>query len=331
MSQLSVHDIVGLSAYDNKIRIPSGHMLELNGNMKVPVWTEGSKPQNPETGLFGYNTTLGVAELYDGNEWVTVGQQRLTGTTQDTAGYAAAEVTTALSAPTPTQRWIKPDQIQPFQIYVADNMASLGVVPSGGPNWVYNIKGLNIISRSIINQTDTMLIDYDDFLKLVQRLYGGGTSSPYIYWSIWDIGNQELIGITRTYFTNGDFATWRDHHTGDNPPSLSPYGGSMIPHWDVWATTARNGTAYTITNDTSQHVRSIPYRNNTSIVGGSYSPPSYGLHYKRNGSGEHYPWRNSADVNTSEGYFYPSSSYSFYGYTGPTGNGIVHYIFVAEN
>jgi hypothetical protein len=306
-------------------------MLELDGNMKVPVWTEGSKPANPETGMFGYNTSLGVAELYDGNEWVAVGQKRLTGTTEDSAGYAAAEVTTALSASSPSQRWIKPDQIQPFQIYVANDMASLGTVPSGGPNWVYNLKGLNIISRSIKNTTDTMIIDYDDYLKLVQRLYGGGTDSPYFYWSIWDVGNQELVGITRTYFTAGNFATWRDHHTGDNPPTLSPYGGSMVPHWDVWATELRTGTSYTITNDTSSHVRSIPYRNNTSIVGGTYNTTSHGLHYKRTGNGEHYPWRNSSDENTSEGYFYPSNQYSFYGYNGSSGAGILHYIFIAEN
>ena len=42
-----------LNYLNNEIQIPSGHTLELNGNMKVPVWTEGSKPQNPETGLFG--------------------------------------------------------------------------------------------------------------------------------------------------------------------------------------------------------------------------------------------------------------------------------------
>ena len=110
----------------------------------------------------------------------------------------------------------------------------------------------------------------------------------------------------------------------------------MIPHWDVWGTNNLPGGSsysYTISNATSEHVRSIPYRNNTAAVGGTYSPSSYGLHYKRTGSGEHYPWRNSSDVNTSEGYFYPygAGTTGFYGFTGPTGNGIVHYIFIAEN
>ena len=332
MSKLSVHDILGLSAYDNKVRIPSGHTLEVAGGMQLPVWETGTRPANPSTGSFGYNLTLEVAELYDGNDWVAIGDIKRTGVDSDKAGYAALEVTTSLSAPSPTPRWIMPDGIQPFQIYVADNLASLGNVPSGGPNWVYSIKGLNIISKSIKDATDTMTIDYDDYLKLMQRLYNGGTDSPYIYWTIWDVSNQDLIGITRTYFTNGTFGQWRDHHTGDNPPSLSANGGTMVSHWDVWATTARNGTAYTINNDTSNHVRSIPYRNTTDIIpGGTYNSTSHGLHYKRTGSGEHYPWRNSSDVNTSEGYFYPSSSYSFYGYTGTSGSGIVHYIFIAEN
>ena len=341
MSQLTVHDIVGLSTYQNKIRIPSGHELEVDEKMKVPVWTTSTRPSGPEIGLFGYNTTLKVAEIYDGNEWSPIGTISRSGTTIDTAGYAASEVVAGLSAPTPQQRWINPDNYSPFQIYVCDNLAGMGTVPSGGPNWVNNITGCNIISKSIMNQTDSMLIDYENYLKLMNRLYGGTTQSPYIYWTIWDQGNNnELIGITRTYFTNGSFSTWRDHHTGNNPPLLSPYGGSMVPHWDVWGTQylpGGAGSSYTITNATNSHVRSIPYRNATHsggpIPGGNYNTSSYGLHYKRMGNGEHYPWRNSSDVNTSEGYFYPYSpgNTSFYGYTGPSGTGIYHYIFIAEN
>ena len=323
MSQLTVHDIVGLSTYQNKIRIPSGHELEVDEKMKVPVWTTSTRPSGPEIGLFGYNTTLKVAEIYDGSEWSPIGTISRSGTTIDTAGYAASEVVAGLSAPTPQQRWINPDNYSPFQIYVCDNLAGMGTVPSGGPNWVNNITGCNIISKSIMNQTESMLIDYENYLKLMNWLYGGTTQSPYIYWTIWDQGNNnELIGITRTYFTNGSFSTWRDHHTGNNPPLLSPYGGSMVPHWDVWGTTFMNGGTYTISNDTSNHVRSWDYYQSNGS--------SKGLHYKRTGSGEHYPWRNSSRVMTSEGYFYPSSSRSLYGWNA-SGSGTTHYIFVAEN
>lgn len=326
MSTLSVHDILGLSAYNNKIRIPSGHSLDVEGNLKFPTWTTSTRPSGPETGSLGYNTETAVLELYNGTAWVEVGDKRLTGTTAATAGYAAQEVVTSLSAPTPTARFIKPDNYTPFQIHVCDNLAGLGTIPSGGPQWCYNITGLNIVSKSLMNQTDSMIISIDEWHKLVNRLYNGTTNSPYFYWAVFDTSINTLAGITRTYFTNGNFTTWRDHHTGDNPSALSPYGGSMVPHWDVWGTPFMNGGEYTISNATSEHVRSIPYGTFTS----SYNTSSCGLHYKRTGSGEHYPWRNTSRVMTSEGYFYPSNSRSLYGWNA-SGSGTTHYVFVAES
>ena len=53
MRQLTVHDIVGLSTYKNKIIIASGHELEVDEKMKVPVWTTSTRPSGPEVGLFG--------------------------------------------------------------------------------------------------------------------------------------------------------------------------------------------------------------------------------------------------------------------------------------
>ena len=322
MSQLSVHDILGLSAYSNKIRIPSGHALEVEGNLKFPVWTSSTRPSGPETGSLGYNSETAVLELYNGTAWVNVGDPRLTGTTATTAGYAAAEVIQGLSAPSPTARWIKPDNYTAFQCFVCDNLASLGTIPSGGPQWAYNITGLNIVSISLMNQTDSMDISFDNWHKLVNRLYNGTNTSPYFYWAVFDTSINTLAGITRTYITNGTFETRKNHHTGDSPSALSPNGGSMVPHWDVWGTTFMNGGTYTISNDTSNHVRSWDYYQSNGS--------SKGLHYKRTGSGEHYPWRNSSRVMTSEGYFYPSSSRSLYGWNA-SGSGTTHYIFVAEN
>lgn len=326
MSTLSVHDILGLSAYSNKIRIPSGHALEIDGSLKFPTWTTSTRPSGPETGSLGYNTETAVLELYNGTAWVNVGDPRLTGTTATTAGYAAAEVIQGLSAPTPTARWIKPDNYVPFQIFVADNLASLGTIPSGGPQWAYNITGLNIVSKGLMNQTNAMTISVEEWHKLMNRLFNGTNQSPYIYWAVFDTSINTLAGITRTYFTNGTFETWKNHHTGNNPSLLSPYGGSMVPHWDVWGTTYMNGGTYQISNATSEHVRSIPYGTTVS----SYNTTSAGLHYKRTGSGEHYPWRNTSRVMTSEGYFYPSNSRSLYGWNA-SGSGTTHYVFVAEN
>ena len=70
MSTLSVHDLQGFSTYNNTIRIPSGHKLDVDGNLNIPVWTTATRPQSPDTGAVGYNTTIGLAEIYDGSSWM---------------------------------------------------------------------------------------------------------------------------------------------------------------------------------------------------------------------------------------------------------------------
>jgi hypothetical protein len=80
MSILTVRDIQGLSAFQNKVRIPSGHQLSFDGNLKVPVWTTGTRPVSPEIGLVGYNTTDEIVEIYDGTDWIAVGGGNKLGT-----------------------------------------------------------------------------------------------------------------------------------------------------------------------------------------------------------------------------------------------------------
>lgn len=72
MSILSVRDIQGIAANNNKIRIPSGHQLSIEGNFKLPVWTTGTRPISPEVGLIGYNTTLKYTEIYVDSGWVSI-------------------------------------------------------------------------------------------------------------------------------------------------------------------------------------------------------------------------------------------------------------------
>lgn len=72
MSILSVRDIQGIAAYGNEIRIPSGHQLSFDGNLKMPVWTTGTRPVSPEVGLIGYNTSFSLAEVYNGTSWVAL-------------------------------------------------------------------------------------------------------------------------------------------------------------------------------------------------------------------------------------------------------------------
>ena len=75
MSSLSVHDILGIAAFDNKIRIPSGHQLSFDGNLKVPVWTESTRPTSPEVGIIGFNDSANykVLEIWNGTEWIAAG------------------------------------------------------------------------------------------------------------------------------------------------------------------------------------------------------------------------------------------------------------------
>lgn len=355
MSRLEVSKLTGPTSTLGQVSISAGNTLNIEGALDLnhsgaytlPSGDTATRPtpSASEVGVVRFNTDTASLEIWSGTEWVVqassnVPNQSATaavpkdGTSPFRAGYAASEVTSLESASSPTQRWIRPASgTEPFQIYVADDIAALGNIPSGGPSWVSNVSGLNIIQRSVINQTNTMLITITQYNELVQRLMDGQTQTPYFYWTVWDTSTDNLIGITRTWFTNCNFREWLDTHTGENPAKISANGGSVVSHWDVWGTTGLpSGTAYTISDDTSNHVRSIPYRANSDYTqGGNYSSStSYGLFYKREGNGEHYPWTDTSDVNTSEGYFQPSTTNSFYGFTG-TGGGIHHYIFIAEN
>ena len=80
MSTIKVNNLEGLNG---TIIVPQGHNLEaygsmvVNGQLVVPRWTEATKPtSNLVIGLIGYNTELGVSEVYTGTETecVTVGK-----------------------------------------------------------------------------------------------------------------------------------------------------------------------------------------------------------------------------------------------------------------
>jgi hypothetical protein len=73
MSTLSVHDLQGFSTYSNTVRVPSGHKLSIDENLKIPVWTNATRPSSPETGMIGFNTTSGTSEVYDGTQWAPMG------------------------------------------------------------------------------------------------------------------------------------------------------------------------------------------------------------------------------------------------------------------
>lgn len=81
MSILTVRDIQGLVAYNNTVRIPTGHNFEISDsltigkNLTVPVWTTATRPSSPIVGVVGFNNSTDVKslEFWNGNAWVTAG------------------------------------------------------------------------------------------------------------------------------------------------------------------------------------------------------------------------------------------------------------------
>ena len=120
MSILSVHDLQGISAYQNKIRVPSGHQLGFDGNLKLPVWTDSTRPVSPEVGLFGYNSQTSALELWDGSDWaslsITSGPPLGDGSSEAFAPPHAREL--AEYAYPSGVYWIKPEGQVAKQTYV---------------------------------------------------------------------------------------------------------------------------------------------------------------------------------------------------------------------
>ena len=105
MSTLNIHDLQGISAYSNVIRVPNGHSLntvgnftadgrvEMNGSLKLPTWVDAGRPSSPVAGDMGYNFAAdkNYVEIYNGTEWVSVGATAATGVYNDATVYAPLE------------------------------------------------------------------------------------------------------------------------------------------------------------------------------------------------------------------------------------------------
>ena len=63
MSTISVHDIQGFSTYNNTVRIPNGHKLDIDGDLVVPSHTTSTRPAS-ELGAIGFNSQTGELEVY---------------------------------------------------------------------------------------------------------------------------------------------------------------------------------------------------------------------------------------------------------------------------
>ena len=288
--------------------------VQFYGNViKLP--TNTSNPGSVIAGDCYFNTAQNAFKIYDGTDWGSV-VFAAKGTQQNPATSPSDLAATGALA----QYYFSPDGGTAFQQYACGALSNLGTIPSGGPSWVGNISSLVIIHKAQVGTTASMIMSRANYLKFIEESDNRTNNTNYIYWSVWD--NGTLWGITRTRWTGITYSTWANAH-GTQGVDGSTLNGT--PVWDVWKT--GSGTAggtmssgsYTISNDNNL-VRAV-------LPGDPHqgSANNRGLHYKRTGSGEHYPWFDGNGNVTDNGYFYPSSSY----YIG-TDSRYQHYLFLSD-
>lgn len=129
MSILTVRDIQGLAAYNNTVTIPSGHIFDVQGNLKVPTFTTATRPSTSTVGLVGFNTTTSTVQIYTGstNGWVDVGKTTNDGLTASTAVDKSTDILAANPSASTGWYWIKVSGVA-YQFWV-------DTVYSGG-GWV---------------------------------------------------------------------------------------------------------------------------------------------------------------------------------------------------
>lgn len=214
MSILSLRDIQGIATYSNTIRVPSGHNLETygklsaNGTLKVPVWSTETRPATPEIGMIGFNSSSNkkLLEVWDGNDWSSIGTA------------AANYVTSGLA------------------LYLdASNSSSY---PGSGTSW-FDLSGNNRTATLVNGPTynasnggNILLDGTDDYIGAPITL---GTDATFEVWAkITAYEGNVLFGLGGDSYPSGDFGYGPDiyisggawvFNTGDgtgNPFSANP-------------------------------------------------------------------------------------------------------------
>ena len=91
MSTLSIHDIQGLSAFSNQVRIPSGHRLTFDGALNLRNLSTTNLPTSGNLeGDIVYNTNTKGISIWTGSSWT--GAQD--GTSADAAADSAKQLYT---------------------------------------------------------------------------------------------------------------------------------------------------------------------------------------------------------------------------------------------
>lgn len=222
MSSLSVGELRGLAA-NNAVVVPSGQLLNIEGNLKVPVWTNSTRPSNL-TGAFGYNSEAQVLELYNGTEWIEAGGSAvLDGSSADKAALSAADIKIAVPGANDGVYWINVPTVGPKQTYCIMNNNFDG----GG--WMMAMKA-----------TRGSTFEYDA---------GYWTNTQTLNTSSTNRGDGDAKFDVFNYFQAKDiFAYWPDIGQGGSLSGLGAWtwlendfwqGGSRISLYDLFRTADR--------------------------------------------------------------------------------------------
>lgn len=247
MSILTVRDIQGLSAYGNQVRIPTGHSLDMNsavaaeldvtGNLKVPVWTTGTRPSSPSVGTFGFNNSEDVKalEIYNGEDWVGASE----------SGTASLPVSSGLVI------W-----------YEADSWTSnRWEDKSGNLNHTTNTVGTVSVATHSGGAGATKTFQY----------ITGNTAAGVRISTGWPSGDYTMIHVTR--YTGGTRGRiWQG--TGGNWLSGHWSNGSGRFYHEGWMSSSSTnyfGDNWFITTDQNNYVRTDRGAH-TFTSGGNYNP-----------------------------------------------------------
>tara|TARA_R100000278_G_scaffold57562_1_gene47363 strand:+ start:284 stop:1153 length:870 start_codon:yes stop_codon:yes gene_type:complete len=138
MSTITVHDVQGFSTYNNTVRIPNGHKLDIAGDLKVPSHTTSGRP-TAEVGAIGFNTTLQVLEVYVSvngvNQWYALSKAAPDGETADSAAESGYQLAQDYPGKSSGYYWIKSSNMpSALQMWV-------DMVEEGGGYDMYAITG----------------------------------------------------------------------------------------------------------------------------------------------------------------------------------------------
>ena len=241
MSILSIHDIQGISAFNNTVRIPSGHKLDVAENLKIPVHNNSNRPSGTQ-GNLGFNSETNELEIYDGSQWSSIGSgSKLDGSTQALAAPDAQFIwdnrPDQRSTMANAYKWILiPGQTTPRQVWC--NFENNGGGGPGGDRHGWMMMYQNYTgpraAGSVTNngqssggqaQRQYTIMEgstyYDNSLR--PKKDGGQYICGKTH--IWDIvksqGNWDLMKAYNMYDSNGNVVSWDQSSTDSG--NMSPW------------------------------------------------------------------------------------------------------------